>query len=146
MYLGVPSQPSCAMAWLAATQLVDAAPGHEAHNVIVDVEDPTREGALDKKVVLEVDSFLRTHELWPVQTVANTIFPQATYELHGSPAFYDVYLTKVFRGSNGLMEIALKRQCSRITHACFLMPPRKSIDGRKSCSKTYLSVENILYP
>src|SRR5439155_19264406 len=23
-------------------------------------------------------------------------FPQATYELHGSPAFYDVYLTKVF--------------------------------------------------
>ena len=96
MYLGFPSQPSCAMAWLAATQLVDAAPGHEAHNVIVDVEDPTREGALAKKVVLEVDTFLRTHELWPVQTVANTIFPQATYELHGSPAFYDVYLTKVF--------------------------------------------------
>ena len=107
MYLGVPSQPSRAMAWLAATQLVDAAPGHEAHNVIVDVEDPTREGALAKKAVLEVDTFLRTHELWPVQTVANTIFPQATYELHGSPAFYDVYLTKVFRGSNGLMEIGV---------------------------------------
>ena len=65
------------------------------------------EDALAKKVVLEVDSFLRTHELWPVQTVANTIFPQATYELHGSPAFYDVYLTKVFRGSNGLMEIGV---------------------------------------
>lgn len=96
MYLGVPTQPSCALAWLAATQLVDAAPGHEAHNVIVDVADPTTENALDKKLVVEVDTFLRTHELWPVQTVANTIFPQATYELHGSPEFYDVYLRKVF--------------------------------------------------
>jgi hypothetical protein len=34
MYLGVPTQPSCAMAWLAASQLVDAAPGHEAGGVI----------------------------------------------------------------------------------------------------------------
>ena len=31
-----------------------------------------------------------------MQTVANTIFPQAIYELHGAPALYDVYLTKVF--------------------------------------------------
>jgi thymidylate synthase len=96
MYLGVPTQPSCAMAWLAATQLVDAAPGHEAHNVIVDIADPTAESTVDDKIVFEVDTFLRTHEHWPVRTVANTIFPQAIYELHGAPAFYDVYLTKVF--------------------------------------------------
>jgi thymidylate synthase len=31
-----------------------------------------------------------------VRTVANTIFPQATYEAHGSPAFYGVYIEKVF--------------------------------------------------
>lgn len=96
MYLGVPSQPSCAMAWLAATQLVDASPGHEAHNVIIDVADPTSESALDRKVILAVDTFLRTHEHWPVQTVANTIFPQAIYQLHGSPDFYEIYLTKIF--------------------------------------------------
>jgi hypothetical protein len=34
MYLGVSTQPSCAIAWLAATQLVGAGPGHEADGVI----------------------------------------------------------------------------------------------------------------
>jgi thymidylate synthase len=96
MYIGVPSQPSCATAWLAATQMVDAVSGREAHNVIVDVDNPTGASPVDEKIIFEVDAFLRTHEHWPVQTVANTIFPQAIYELHGAPAFYDVYLTKVF--------------------------------------------------
>ena len=88
MYLGVPSQSSCALAWLAAAQRVDAVPGHEAHNVIVDVEDPTAESKVDEKIILEADTFLRAHELWPVQTVANTIFPQAICELHVAPQLF----------------------------------------------------------
>jgi thymidylate synthase len=96
MYLAVPPQPSCAMAWLSATQMVDAAPGHEAHNVIIDVADPTAESTLDRRITSEVDGFLRTHDHSPVRTVANTIFPQAIYELHGAPAFYEVYVSKVF--------------------------------------------------
>src|SRR6266568_201402 len=96
MYLGVLPQPSCATAWLAATQLVDGTPGHEAHNVIIDVEDPTAHSTLDVRIIATVDTFLRAHNHWPVQTVANTIFPQVIYELHGAPVFYDVYLTKIF--------------------------------------------------
>jgi hypothetical protein len=38
-----------------------------------------------------VDKFLKAHEENPIITVANTIFPQALYEAHGSPAFSNVY-------------------------------------------------------
>ena len=49
-------------------------------------------------VIKAVDAFLTKHSKngFLVRTVANTIFPQATYEAHGSPEFYDVYIKKVF--------------------------------------------------
>lgn len=75
---------------------MDAATGHEAHNVIIDVAHPTFESVLEKNITGEVDRFLRAHDHLPVRTVANTIFPQAIYELHGAPDLYDVYLNKIF--------------------------------------------------
>lgn len=94
MYLPVAPQPSCAQAWLAAARAVDARPGHEAHNVIVGVDDPLAESAADQAIIAEVDALLRAHAL-PVQSVANTIFPQATYDRHGAPEFYLTYLKQV---------------------------------------------------
>lgn len=96
MYLPIDPQPSCALAWLEAARMVNGKAGHEAHNVILGVADPLRNSPLDRQITTTVDNFLRGHELWPVQTVANTIFPAATYAQHGSPKFYDAYLTKVY--------------------------------------------------
>jgi hypothetical protein len=97
MFLPRISQPSCASAWLAASQAVYGLSGHEGHHVVIDVDNPVALSEHDAAVVQAVDAFLAEHgENDPVRTVANTIFPQATYEAHGSPAFYEVYIKQVF--------------------------------------------------
>jgi hypothetical protein len=97
MFLPRISQPSCASAWLAASQAVHGRPGHEGHHVVIDVDNPVALSEQDAAVVKAVDAFLAAHgENDPARTVANTIFPQATYEAHGSPDFYDVYIKQVF--------------------------------------------------
>jgi hypothetical protein len=98
MFLPRISQPSCARAWLTASQAVYALPGHEGYHVVIDVDDPIALSEQDAAVVTAVDAFIAEHSEngFPMRTVANTIFPQATYEGHGSPEFYDVYIKKVF--------------------------------------------------
>ncbi|MGO8868999.1 MAG: hypothetical protein ACLQME_21130 [Alphaproteobacteria bacterium] len=96
MYLPIKPQPSCALAWLEAAQTVTAQPSHEAHNVVIGVEDPLLVSMNDQAIVEEVNAFLEVHNCWPIRTVANTIFPQSIYERHGAPRFYDVYLKKVY--------------------------------------------------
>lgn len=89
---------SCAEAWLAASMEVDRQPGHESNQVVIDVEQPTSVTAADLAIIEAVDSYLlgQDEPRFPTQTVANTIFPQSTYERYGAPNFYDVYLEKVF--------------------------------------------------
>lgn len=81
-------QPDCAAAWVAAVELVDGEGGHEAHNVLIDVDDPTAGADLADPVVAEVDAFLGAHGK-SVVSVANTIFPEGLYRRHGAPAFMD---------------------------------------------------------
>jgi hypothetical protein len=98
MFLPRISQPSSSSAWLAASQAVYSLPGHEGHHVVIDVDNPVAFSEQDAAVVRAVDAFLAQHDEneFPVRTVANTIFPQATYDAHGSPDFYDVYIKQVF--------------------------------------------------
>lgn len=90
MYLPIPSQTSCARAWVAAASAI--AKAGEAYNVIIDVDRPVVHDVKDHSVISLVDRFLRGQEQNPVSTVANTIFPQALYESHGAPLFYREYL------------------------------------------------------
>jgi hypothetical protein len=92
------SRRRAADAWLAASQAVQALPGHEGHHIVIDIDDPLGETARDKAVIAEVDDFLTAHTEtgFLVRTVANTIFPQATYDDHGYPSFYEAYVDKVF--------------------------------------------------
>ncbi len=85
MYLPIPTQPTCATAWLEALATVDAKPGHEAYNVMVDVAEPLAQTAADAGVIEIADKFLRGRGAMPLQSVANTIFPQGLYERHGAP-------------------------------------------------------------
>ena len=96
MYLGIPPQKTNAVAWLSSVLQVNAAPGHEAFNVVIGIEDPISEIESDEEIIGLVDEFLDSHEAQPLQTVANTIFPSATYKRYGSPEFYEIYLKKIY--------------------------------------------------
>src|SRR5664280_2053772 len=94
MYLPVPPQPSCPLAWLAAIKAVDMSPGHEAHNVIIDVANPGLDITRAHPIVELVDDFLRVRDK-SVLAVANTIFPQSVYERYGAPEFFRVFQERV---------------------------------------------------
>jgi hypothetical protein len=96
MYLPIPSQRTCVQAWLAAAIAINQA-GREAYNVIVDIEEPSARTPADEHIISLMDDFLREHNspektVYPVSSVANTIFPYALLRRHGAPKFYDVYL------------------------------------------------------
>ena len=90
----LPPRPDCVAAWLAAAEYVDGQFGHEAHNVLIDVDDPTAGTSLADPIVSEVEAFLSASGK-SVVCVANTIFPEALYRRHGAPAFMDVFHKKV---------------------------------------------------
>ncbi|AHF87923.1 hypothetical protein RLEG3_06550 (plasmid) [Rhizobium leguminosarum bv. trifolii WSM1689] len=98
MFLPRIQKPTCVTAWLAASRAVYDLPHHESHNVVIDVEDPLAETPADRAAIDLLDHYLATftENEFLVRTVANTIFPQALYEDHGSPEFYDVYRDHVF--------------------------------------------------
>lgn len=91
MYLSIRPAQTCAAAWFEATTAVNDSPGHEAHNVIIDVAEPSSESRADRRVIELADGFLRSNKAMPLQAVANTIFPLDLYRRHGAPKLYDVY-------------------------------------------------------
>lgn len=94
MYLPVTPQPDCASAWREAVRSVDGSPGHEAHNVILSIANPTAGASLQDPRVKVVDDFLQEREK-SVETIANTIFPAALYLRHGYPQFFKVFEERV---------------------------------------------------
>lgn len=89
MFRGIEAK-SCASAWVAACKSIMPT-RNEGYNVVIDVADPVRHDAKDNATISLVDKFLKEHDENPIVTVANTIFPQALYEAHGSPQFYKIY-------------------------------------------------------
>jgi len=94
MYLPVLPQPDCASAWREAVRAVDAQPGHVAYNVIIDVADPISNTTREDPRIAAVDEFLVGCDK-SLETVANTIFPEALYYRYGAPAFFGVFRDKV---------------------------------------------------
>jgi hypothetical protein len=94
VYLPIQTQPDCASAWLAAASAVDQQKGHAAHNVIIDVADPTSGATLAHPVVRRVNDFLAARNK-SVECIANTIFPQSLYRRYGHPAFIEVFHERV---------------------------------------------------
>jgi hypothetical protein len=90
VYLAVPPQPDCATAWLEAVKLVDGQTGHEAHNVMIDIANPTAGATLANPVVACVNDFLLAREK-SVECIANTIFPQALYQRYGADKFIEIF-------------------------------------------------------
>lgn len=99
-------QPDCITAWLNATSWVDAQSGHEAYDVMIEITDPTAGSNGNDPGVALVNAFLTSMTNTkgkPIETVANTIFPQTTYHRHGYPAFFDIFdriLPKLAKSGN----------------------------------------------
>jgi hypothetical protein len=89
MFRGIEAR-SCAHAWAEACKSIMATK-NEGYNVVIDVTDPVKHDAKDNTAISLLDKFLKLHEESPIVTVANTIFPQALYEAHGAPRFYEVF-------------------------------------------------------
>jgi hypothetical protein len=96
MYHTVPLRlnSTCLTTWREAVRIVDAEPGHEAHNVIMSVADPVGGTGLTDPGVKLVDDFLRHHDK-SLQTIANTIFPAALYHRYGAPRFFTEFHEKI---------------------------------------------------
>lgn len=96
MYHTVPLRPdsTCLTTWREAVRVVDAEPGHEAHNVIMSVADPVNGTGLADPGIKPVDNFLRQHDK-SLQSIANTIFPAALYRRHGAPQFFTEFHEKI---------------------------------------------------
>ncbi len=94
MFLAIPTQPTCARAWVAAASAISAAV--DAYNVVIDVDNPTKFDDRESAVVALVDTFLRDRDLNPISTITNTIFPDALFRKYGTPKFYDEYHTQVY--------------------------------------------------
>lgn len=94
MYLNIDPKPTVVQAWLTAVNALRMR-GGEAHNVIVDIDNPIIQTDTDAAIVRELDAFLRDHHTYGLNTVANTIFPQRLLEHHGPEEFIQVYRDKV---------------------------------------------------
>ena len=86
----LPTQTDCGSGWLAAAKFVDDQKGHEAHNVLFDIANPTLGLAPFDPVVSKVEAFLN-HLDKSVLSIANTIFPNGLYRRYRAPAFFDMF-------------------------------------------------------
>lgn len=96
MYLAIPPQSDCITAWREAVRLVDQQERHEAYNVIIDVGNPLVNTDQNHPCIKVVNDFLLSHDK-SVETVANTIFPQALYHTFGAPQFFDIFRNQVLK-------------------------------------------------
>jgi hypothetical protein len=87
---------TCEASWLAAAQYLLACHGHEQHNLIVEVAQPTQHSPQDRRIRGRIDDFLRNHDAQPLATVAETIFPAAEYRSGGSLGVYETYPNEIY--------------------------------------------------
>lgn len=90
MYTSVPPKRSCAETWVEACKTI-IVNRDEGYNVVLDVAEPAAHSESDNAVISQVDKFLKAYDMYPIVTVANTIFPQSLLDAHGPEGFCEVY-------------------------------------------------------
>lgn len=76
-----------AEAWLVAAEAMQEAHAR-LYNVVLEIEKPGLVTPQSKAVEATVDQFLRDHDVFPIHTVAETIFPATEYRQGGIAAVY----------------------------------------------------------
>lgn len=87
---------TCPEAWLKASEYLLKQQDYTAYSMILDIETPVAMTPADFDVFAEVDNFLRSHNQYPLVTVAGTIFPGGLYRKHGRAGVYEIYPKEVY--------------------------------------------------
>ena len=69
-----------AEAWLRAVRKLDRLAGRTAYGLIIEVDRPLAGRNSDQEVQAKVDQFLRVHDRYGLETIAETIFPLSHYD------------------------------------------------------------------
>jgi hypothetical protein len=88
---------TCEAAWFAAARFLQGATAHrEAHNLVVEIQEPAAHTEVDLRMREQLDAFLRVHDANPVFTVAETIFPAAQYKEEGVRGVFETYPNEIY--------------------------------------------------
>jgi hypothetical protein len=96
---------SRATVWLAAVQYLSTCQDWEDYNLILEILDPMRRGADDRRIEARLDGFLRAAGHFPLSTVAETIFPAGEYRRHGPKGVYETYPDEIYPSIKRLPEL-----------------------------------------
>ncbi len=87
----IDSEKTLAKTWLAATRYLRGQPHQEAFDLVLEMETPSLADDRDFQIQRVVDERLCRHDMHPLFTVAETIFPGWLYKKYGTKGVYDVY-------------------------------------------------------
>ena len=87
---------SRATTWLAAAGHLTECTDWEDYNLVLEVLDPMRRDARDRKIEEHVDQFLQANGHFPLSTVAETIFPAGEYRRHGPKGVFETYPNEIY--------------------------------------------------
>lgn len=83
--------------WLSAIDyLLNNCADHEDLNLILRVKSPMESNARSDQIREKFSEMLREANLFPLHTVAETIFPASEFKKHGKKGVYDTYPEDVF--------------------------------------------------
>lgn len=83
--------------WLAAARHLMLC-GRTDSNLVLEISDPNTITAEDRVLMRSLDAAVEPRGLYPLNSVAGTIFPLDVYRRHGRPAFYDEFNRMMERG------------------------------------------------
>ncbi len=110
-------------AWLAAvSHLTKDAKNKLEYNLILEITRPASESDFSRLIKSKFNSFLIQQNLYPIETVAETIFPASLYKRYGSEGVYEKYPNEIYPN---IRKISTN---SRGTYALRLVRGRKN-DG-----------------
>lgn len=91
-YNPMPAASTPVRAWVEAAVRLRAQPNLTLGGLMLHIEQPLAVGADEEAVIMTVDRFLRQHGVYPIVTVANTIFPSSLDRGDGIDALRERYL------------------------------------------------------
>lgn len=89
-------QQSVSGAWLQAVRFLRDQPGKRCYNLAYVVNHPDVQTVEDSNVFTTFDAFARAAGRHPVTTVANTIFPLASYRVRGAEGVFEHYPNDIY--------------------------------------------------
>lgn len=99
MYNPMPAEPTAVRAWLSASRRLLTE--RKIGGLMLHIKNPCQFSAEEAAVITKLSKFLKEHETYTVDTVANTIFPSQLNQGDGIEALTDRYMkvyNKVMKG------------------------------------------------